>query len=415
MAERGVDEDNPFSFKAFVNVKDKKTAKSGNSLFYDTDDIFDANDKSLSNISSKKDNLADKPTTKTTNLNGATAPTLAADKKDLQKDNPFSFKKFLSSGSTKQKKSSEPTFLPKTKDILTASDDLFHEDIDFNQDVYSRSHHQHSRSPSEDLNRDFTKGNKNNPIPCDLLAESRLDSSLDEHLNITHDSQIPFLDEPAEGVLQTLPLHDKKQKLPLALPDFLSDGAAMKFPLDKKDIVQNEEELLERIKILQEEKEMLRKELAREKLMNNEKSQRLLQLSIDLEQQKKKEAEETAVLEKAVQQVEENLVTTTKRAVQAEANVSVLKKENKKLQSQLNSLLQMKESFKSEDKGLADIKERTKYTSEQLLSASVMAEKNIKELMAGVDKLKLLSQVLASIDKISDSSHDVSPEQDQKT
>lgn len=40
-------------------------------------------------------------------------------------------------------------------------------------------------------------------------------------------------------------------------------------------------------------------------------SHRLSQLKIDLERQKKKEAEDMAVLEKAVLQVEENLVTTT--------------------------------------------------------------------------------------------------------
>ena len=44
---------------------------------------------------------------------------------------------------------------------------------------------------------------------------------------------------------------------------------------------------------------------------------RLSQLQIDLERQKKKEAEETKVMEKAVLQVEDNLVATT---VSAPAN-----------------------------------------------------------------------------------------------
>ncbi|KAH9502986.1 hypothetical protein Btru_072529 [Bulinus truncatus] len=394
MAERGVDDDNPFSFKSFVNVKEKKTTKAGNSLFYDTEDIFDAGDQSVGNIPSKKENLVEKPPTKS-GLNGV-------GKKDQEKENPFSFKKFLSSSTNKVKRESDPSLITTSKNVRY--DDLFQEDPVFELCLESQSKPDNHLlgKPVEDLNTDITQISRTNPITCDLLAESKLGDSSDERLQTIHDLGIPFLGEPDESVDISLSSHDKKQKLPLALPDFLSDGAAMRFPLGSEDVDHSSEDLLEKIKTLEEENAVLRRELSREKQMNNEKSQRLIQLSVDLERQKKKEAEETAVLEKAVLQVEENLVTTTKRAVQAEANVTLLKKENKMLQNQVNSLLLMNESLKSGDKGLSELKERTKYTSEQLMSASAIAEKNINELKAGVDKLKLLSQVLASIDKVSE-------------
>ena len=48
------------------------------------------------------------------------------------------------------------------------------------------------------------------------------------------------------------------------------------------------------------------------------------------------------------------------------------------LQNQVKILTAENKSFQTGDGGLSDIRERTKYTAEQLQSASAVAEKNIK-------------------------------------
>ncbi|CAG5131058.1 unnamed protein product [Candidula unifasciata] len=216
-----------------------------------------------------------------------------------------------------------------------------------------------------------------------------------------------------------LPVQDATSSGPLALPDFLSDTALVNERQATGSVAgdstrENVDDLLDRIRLLQEENDALRSELNRERQKGQDKNLRLSQLKIDLERQKKKEVEDMAVLEKAVLQVEENLVTTTKRAVQAEATVTKLRQEVKSLQKQVVALSAEAEAYRSGDHGLTDIRERTKYTSDELKSAAAIAERNLKELMDGVDKLKLLSQVLSSLEKVTEVIPEAVPEDDTK-
>lgn len=66
------------------------------------------------------------------------------------------------------------------------------------------------------------------------------------------------------------------------------------------------------------------------------------------------------------------------RAVQAETLVAKLKQDVKALQGQVQALASENEALVSGDRGLADIRERTKYASEQLASAAVTAENNLR-------------------------------------
>ena len=66
------------------------------------------------------------------------------------------------------------------------------------------------------------------------------------------------------------------------------------------------------------------------------------------------------------------------RAVQAETLVAKLKQDVKALQGQVQALAAENEALVSGDRGLADIRERTKYASEQLASAAVTAENNLR-------------------------------------
>ena len=66
--------------------------------------------------------------------------------------------------------------------------------------------------------------------------------------------------------------------------------------------------------------------------------------------------------------------------MQAETLASKLKQEVKVLQGQVKALTAENQVLQSGDKGLADIRERTKYAAEQLATAAVTAESNLKSV-----------------------------------
>ncbi|CAL1526672.1 unnamed protein product, partial [Lymnaea stagnalis] len=367
MAERGVYgdlEDNPFSFKTFVGVKEKKVSKNSSDLtFLDTDDIFGVNDKKNEKLTTDKIDIGVNIETIGVNndfldeINQAVNEAIpssvslasrtnvtSSGKKAQPKDNPFSFKKFLSSSSnpSKAKKgNAEPS--PQAFEISNGS-----------ALSDQRSHHMHistQSKPSVTLQKTNDESSEETvqPIADDALASDVARDLAAGSIDLNHFASEPFSSSASNRLEQlsrsdndnecdvTVGAHKRKQSLPLALPDFLADGAALQVyqsPFDlpgKVKVEENYDDLLEKITKLQEENSRLKVELNRERQLCSDKNQRLLQLNIDLERQKKKELEETAVLERAVQQVEETLVTTTKRAVQAEVHVSMLKKEVKLL------------------------------------------------------------------------------------
>ncbi|BFZ12932.1 hypothetical protein BsWGS_15972 [Bradybaena similaris] len=420
MAERGVEGDNPFSFKKFVSSKDKPASSGGsaarlNDTGDDLDDIFAVGE--VKHGATKGAVLSvsreDSPT--------QTAAQTGSHKKDKQKDNPFSFKKFLSSGVVGTKKgsnSSLASFDNSDPDAPYSSSDQAHlnsRTLDQVNGVYG-SNTDKSFKP-DSFHVEATSKESVAPLDLPSFLDGNLKTSGEFNPFHFHEEDEASRHDGRRG--SRLSVKDAASSGPLALPDFLSDTAMV----NERQAVgstadnsarENIEDLLDRIHLLQEENDTLRSELSRERQKSHDKNLRLSQLKIDLERQKKKEAEDMAVLEKAVLQVEENLVTTTTRAVQAEATVTKLKQEVKSLQKQVVALSAETEAYRSGDHGLADIRERTKYTADELKSAAVIAERNIKELMAGVDKLKLLSQVLSSLEKVTDIIPESSPEDDTK-
>jgi len=375
MAEEGVEGTNPFSFKGFVNHRDVKIDQNQNGL---EDDIFGLNLSRQDNLQAEV--LADNLMVK------------SSKKKDKVKENPFSFKKFLSTPN----KHSENTL---ARDVPLCTKELF---------------------PKEEPNGSKKKERTMNAVSADDLDNNSDDFShnfnIDSIPSIHDPLDIPCAKSATKKNVRTIEiisddvLEDQcASQIHHGLPDFLSDGAALtagvkesKLSQERGGSLSQNEDLMKQIRIIQEENERLRKELSREKQKCSEKNQKLSQLKIDLERQKKKETEETAIMEMAVQKVEQTLVATTSRAVQAEALVGKLKQESKDLQNQVSSLNAEVQMLKSGDTGLADLRERTKYSSEQLRDAAISAERNLKELMSGVDKLKLVSVVLASLEKVSD-------------
>ncbi|XP_067652351.1 endosome-associated-trafficking regulator 1-like [Haliotis asinina] len=406
MAEGGGDDsENPFSFKKFVKKKDQTYSLSDEDKDKDdTEDMF-----LLPDVSTRKKKgkaaliLEDEPQAPPTKKNSD--------------ENPFSFKKFLSGPQTSARPKSGTS--PRSRN--NAPD--FASDLpDFVQD--------HFLDESQ-----IKKERKTRNADLDL-PDFALTSNIEENVSASgqnisqppyNSGDLPYVggsgkengdhhsnnsDEELTRNRPTMPSSIS------SLPDFLSDGAVNNTELFNghsggvteaptqrgvRDVssleVHGDLELENRR--LREENQKLKKTVEDTKKLAMKESERVSELLKQMERQQKKEAEETAVMERAVHQVEANLVTTTQRAVKAENTVAKLRQEVKTLQNKVSALQTDRDSSSTDD-GLSAILERTKYASDQLATAADTGERTIRQLMTGVDKLRLLSQVLASIDKITD-------------
>jgi transcriptional regulator NrdR family protein len=124
-------------------------------------------------------------------------------------------------------------------------------------------------------------------------------------------------------------------------------------------------------------------------------------LKEQLQALKKKEAEETKALEDMVAKVEENLVTSTKRAANAEAMVSQLKQELQSIQVHL-SQADAQSVHRHYEETLSGVRDKATYASRQLSMAAMAADQSIRELLSGVDTLKNVAEILQFIDRISE-------------
>ncbi|XP_041377138.1 endosome-associated-trafficking regulator 1-like [Gigantopelta aegis] len=390
MAEGGEDDpENPFSFSKFVKKKKKNTQFCEQETENrDIDDIFDLPDVSVCQRREKTLIVADEDESEES---GA-----SSQKKKQGAGNPFSFKRFLAtpSSSSTRSRNVAPDFASDLPDFVQDH---------FTGDGRGKTIHITNNDP--DLPDVSLSSSPRVNTEGDFPAEAAgLDSanSLDNSFNS---------DTEPDSVLSRV-------RLPSRMPDFLPDGVvggsgllndayddSASNPLYASRNVSTVEvsgDVELELRRVRKENEDLRLELEQVKHLAQSESNRVTELIKRMERQHQKEVDETNVLERAVMQVEENLVTTTQRAVQAETAVTRLKQEIKTLQHQISSLQAENKLLSSGDRGLAEIRERTKYASEQLASSAKIGEQQIKQLQSGVENLRLLSQVLASVDKIKD-------------
>ncbi|XP_051964590.1 endosome-associated-trafficking regulator 1-like [Xyrauchen texanus] len=154
---------------------------------------------------------------------------------------------------------------------------------------------------------------------------------------------------------------------------------------------------------LKEENSLLRKQVKELLRRSETDSERIKHLTEELHNKKLQDESDAKALETMVQSVEQNLQLMTKRAVKAENSVSKLKQEIQQLQSQL-------EGYKSENErlrcgqttALTTMRHNAQVASEYLNKAAQDAETSIKQLLTGRDTLCLVSQLLTSIDKITE-------------
>ncbi|XP_041454456.1 uncharacterized protein LOC121407449 isoform X3 [Lytechinus variegatus] len=156
---------------------------------------------------------------------------------------------------------------------------------------------------------------------------------------------------------------------------------------------------------LKHENAKLRKELADSRKSSDKDSKKIENMEAEIKKLKLREAEDAKTLETMVQHVEANLKRTTERAVTAENTITKLKAEIKQLKSELGGGSSGKQKTE-ENKELKDIREKANAASLKLATAAKEAETNIKQLMSGVDVLKVLAETLACIDRISEDKSD---------
>ncbi|XP_034187846.1 lethal (3) 04053 isoform X2 [Osmia lignaria lignaria] len=208
--------------------------------------------------------------------------------------------------------------------------------------------------------------------------------------------------------------------IPKSLPDFLNDG-----PIHNRTTLSGESgsipnsvEPTERRLLLENERLRYELELAQKQI--SEKSERIQLLESELTSRRTVEHEETVHLEKAMEQVEDNLKRSTRRAVNAESTVSSLKKEIKSLTTELSLLRLENTELKAgltagnrNECGSSNVDRTVKRLASDLRSAASSAEVSLRQLMSGVDNLRVLASALENVDRIEDRTKDFLPDFDE--
>ncbi|KAI5088231.1 serologically defined colon cancer antigen 3-like, partial [Silurus meridionalis] len=154
---------------------------------------------------------------------------------------------------------------------------------------------------------------------------------------------------------------------------------------------------------LRDENAQLRKHIRELIKKSGADSTKIRQLTDELHNRNLQEEKEAKALESMVQSVEENLQLMTKRAVKAESNLSKLKQDVQQLQSQLEAYRCENERLRAgETAALCSMRQNAQVASKYLLKAAQDAETSIKQLLAGRETLCLVSEMLSSVDKITE-------------
>ncbi|XP_072014274.1 uncharacterized protein [Amphiura filiformis] len=191
----------------------------------------------------------------------------------------------------------------------------------------------------------------------------------------------------------------KRQHQPPDVPDMPYE--AVHVQEINEPIPDNMPELIAEVKKLRNSNAKLRRELIDAKKAVEKDARKIDGMEAELRRLRHREAEDAKTLETMVQHVEANLKRTTERAVTAENTITKLKAEIKSLKSELNTTQGHKK--KPEDKKeYKEMKEKAHATSLKLATAAKEAETNIKQLMQGVDVLKLMAETLACIDRVTE-------------
>ncbi|XP_046396394.1 endosome-associated-trafficking regulator 1 [Ischnura elegans] len=212
-----------------------------------------------------------------------------------------------------------------------------------------------------------------------------------------------------------------------SLPDFLSDGPILGGRLSNPPDVEvpsgsphtpPDSDPLR----LAQENERLRWELDICRRQLSDESVRVQSLEHELYNMRRRESEETATLAKSIEQVEDNLKRTTRRAVSAETTVSKLKQEIKAIMVEMSELRRENDRLQGCFRGggasapedtsasaSAPLQPQTRVPQQvatEILAAANSAEHSLRQLLGGVDNLRVLAATLESMYRIQESPSD---------
>ncbi|KAB0796082.1 hypothetical protein PPYR_10143 [Photinus pyralis] len=182
-----------------------------------------------------------------------------------------------------------------------------------------------------------------------------------------------------------------------SLPDFLTDGAVRSQGSDDNQINHSPESEIDRLRV---EVESYRQQLA-------EQNRRVEQLQLQLDAARNKEQEYTKNLVKALEHVEESLDRSNQRAASAESIIAKLRQEIRSLKGEINRLrdengsLRNKQGSTSRPNTMAASNDsQSQRLSQELRASANTAENSLRQLLVGVDNLRMIAATLENMNRI---------------
>ncbi|XP_032235971.1 endosome-associated-trafficking regulator 1 isoform X1 [Nematostella vectensis] len=160
--------------------------------------------------------------------------------------------------------------------------------------------------------------------------------------------------------------------------------------------------LIEELNQLREDNERLKKEVEEITTSRDYEKKKVTVLQNKLKMIEKREADETAALENMVQMVEKNLELTTQRALRAETTVTKLKEEIKQVKADTVPMATYQQLLNTHHSTLNAVKEKSLSAADEMATTARRAEQALRDLYSGVETLKFVSSQLNYIDRITE-------------
>ncbi|KAF2904700.1 hypothetical protein ILUMI_01482 [Ignelater luminosus] len=244
---------------------------------------------------------------------------------------------------------------------------------------YSRLNGESSRN----LGRRTDNSSSNLAIPLDLPVRPSVGFPLD----------LPIA-EPQPSGCRSCPT-SVEVGVSKSLPDFLTDGAVQ--ANEEAQAGQSPESEVDR---LRQEIELYRQQLA-------EQSRRMEVLQRQLEVSRNKEHEYTQNLAKALEQVEESLERSNQRTACAENVIAKLRQEIRSLKNEVDRLKQENLVLRGEhgasggpSMSSSSSESHTQRLAQELRSSASTAEHSLRQLLLGVDNLRMIAATLENMNRI---------------
>ncbi|XP_045464750.1 uncharacterized protein LOC123673993 [Harmonia axyridis] len=320
-----------------------------------------------------------------------------------REDNSFSLKHFLRSDSSYQNKGARPKVYCDGRPVLESQGQLITENPsvlpDFVQDHLVIEQSYLSNGPIQ---------NYNTGVQLPDFAQNSLGSRQNvetntPNLKTTNGSDIAGSIRPQVEFPLDLPLNSGRQgtsnevAVSKSLPDFLNDGAVRSQNADNLSASQSPE-TPER---LQREMDLLRRQLT-------EQTNRADMLKRELEEVRNQENRYKQHLFETLGQLEENLKRSNGRVSSAEATISTLRQEIASLKNE-NKALKAENLAWSSVEGAAGgpphqtAPNHSHRLAQELRNAASTAEASLRQLLSGVDNLRLMASTLENMHRIEES------------